>query len=204
MNLKHIKPDDEKEFSKLFSKITTEVSNWSSYEDAFYIVESLKQVEKIKGVVAEAGVCEGATAKLICEFKKNKELYLFDTFEGLPKQKECDDKKYFEGRFNTPLEQVKAYLKDYNKVVFVKGLIPASFKKFKKLKFSFVNLDLDLYEGTKHSLKFFYKRLLKGGIILVHDYRQSKGIKKAIKEFKKNNKVFSLPLSSNQIMIVKL
>ena len=34
--------------------------------------------------MAEVGVYQGVSAKLICEAKGDKELHLFDTFEGLP------------------------------------------------------------------------------------------------------------------------
>jgi hypothetical protein len=36
--------------------------------------------------------------------------------------------------------------------------------------FCFVNLDFDLYQPIQAGLEFFYPKLVRGGMILVHDY----------------------------------
>ena len=36
--------------------------------------------------------------------------------------------------------------------------------------FCFVNLDLDLYEPTYQGLHFFEDKMVRGGVILIHDY----------------------------------
>ena len=52
-------------------------------------------------------------------------------------------------------------------------------------KFAFVHVDVDLYQPTLDSLKFFYPRLLPGGVIVVDDYGYSvfPGAKRAVDEF---------------------
>ena len=45
-----------------------------------------------------------------------------------------------------------------------------SFWEIKDEKFSFIHIDVDLFEPTFESLKFFYPRLKKGGIIVCDDY----------------------------------
>ena len=40
--------------------------------------------------MAEVGVYQGVSAKLICEAKGDKELHVFDTFEGLPDKSGTD------------------------------------------------------------------------------------------------------------------
>jgi len=63
-------------------------------------------------------------------------------------------------------------------------------------------LDVDLYKSTIACLKFFYPRLVRGGIILVHDYH-SDGIQKAFKEFLQDNKIHLIELTGSQSMIIK-
>ena len=58
-------------------------------EENYTLYSSLKAVKDLAGDIAEIGVYKGGTAKLICELKGNKNLYLFDTFEGLPDTKRC-------------------------------------------------------------------------------------------------------------------
>ena len=97
-------------------------------------------------------------------------------------------KKYFK----SSEEEVKKLLKSYKFVKIYKGWIPEKFKEIKNKKISFLHLDVDLYEPTLSSLKFFYPRLKKGGIIVCDDYNISAfpGAKIAWDEFffKKKNK----------------
>ena len=63
-------------------------------------------------------------------------------------------------------------------------------KEIKNEKFSFVHIDVDLYEPTMKSLEFFFPRLVKGGIIVCDDYNSNifNGAKKAWDKYFKNIK----------------
>lgn len=124
---------------------------------------------------------------MIAEVKGNKKLHLFDTFEGMPEVDSSID-LHKKGDFqDTSIDSVKNYLSNYKDIYFYKGYFPASLAgtNCHTLTFSFVNLDVDIYESTKSCLEFFYSRLNTGGIILSHDYRSIScpGVKKAIDEF---------------------
>ncbi|MCP4540392.1 MAG: hypothetical protein GY832_24910 [Chloroflexi bacterium] len=60
------------------------------------------------------------------------------------------------------------------------GLFPKTGAFVSEKEFSFVYLDVDVYQSTKESLEFFYPRMTKGGIILSHDY-QYPGVRQAFK-----------------------
>jgi len=55
--------------------------------------------------------------------------------------------------------------------------------------YCFVNIDFDLYQPILAGLEYFYPRMVKGGIIVVHDYFSEtyKGVKQAINEFGKKD-----------------
>ena len=91
---------------------------------------------------------------------------------------------------------------NYNNIQIIKGEFPKTADSIHDSKFSFVHLDVDLYRSTIECLKFFYPRLVNGGIILVHDYH-SDGIQKAFKEFLQSNKVQLIELTGSQCMIIK-
>jgi|TARA_B110001450_G_scaffold166118_1_gene154861 hypothetical protein len=59
----------------------------------------------------------------------------------------------------------------------------------KKIKISFLHLDLDVFEPTIAALNFFYKYVSKNGIILLDDYNMIDGATKAINQFKKKQKL---------------
>lgn len=176
----------------------------ANYE-AYQIFMAVRRTDKIAGDIAEVGVYKGGSAKLICEAKGKKTLHLFDTFEGLPDLCELDDKKQFhKGQYYARLKDVKNYLRKYSNVHFYKGLFPFTGERVKNKKFSFVNLDLDIYESTLNSIKFFYSKMNKGGIIISHDYINSPGVQKAFDVFFKDKPEPIIELYGSQCLIVKL
>ncbi len=174
----------------------------STYE-ACQVVLSVQNTSRIEGDIAEVGVYKGGSAYLICKVKGDKVLHLFDTYEGLPETKEVDN-YYFKGEFAAPLEGVKHTLREFQNVYFYKGLFPATATPVENTKFSFVHLDVDIYESTLESLKFFYPRMNRGGIIISHDYVYAGGVRKAFHEFFKDKPEPIIPISGNQCLIVKL
>jgi hypothetical protein len=189
----------------LIRKIKNENEMLLGDNEAYQIFMAVKRTKKINGDIAEVGSYRGGSAKLICEAKGNKSLHLFDTFEGLPDLCHNDDPKQFhKGQYSASLEDVRKYLKKYQNVHFYKGLFPSTAHPIENKKFSFVHLDLDLYEATLASIEFFYPRMNKGGIIISHDYIGARGVKKAFDDFFKDKLEPIIEMSGSQCLIVKL
>ena len=65
-----------------------------------------------------------------------------------------------------------------------------------------MHLDVDLYESTLNCLKFFYPRLIKGGVLISHDYQSSEGVRKAFKDyFDADKPIFQI--NERQCMVIK-
>ena len=171
--------------------------------EAMQIYLLSKATQKIGGDMAEVGVFQGSTAKIMCLTKGRKTLHLFDTFEGLPTPVSSDDPILKKGMFPSSLESVKLYLSKYKNVKYYKGIFPSTAKHIRNLRFSFVNLDTDLYEGTYQSLEFFYPRMNKGGIIITHDYAIYGGVRKAFDSFFEDKPDPIIELAGTEGMIVK-
>jgi len=168
--------------------------------ESYGLISAVLAVKKLKGDMAEVGVYKGGSAKLIAHYKGKHKLYLFDTFEGLP-QSEMDFKK---GQYKSSFGSVRDYLRRYQDIYIYKGLFPQSGQVIAKNRFSFVHLDLDLYKSTYNSLEFFYPRMVKGGIILSHDYLYSNTkIKKVFDKFFKNKPELVMGLPGYQCIITK-
>ena len=175
-----------------------------TYNEAYQLLMCVKNTEKINGDIAEVGVYKGGTAEIISRAKGKRKIHLFDTFEGLPRGTRYDVDGLYEGRFNTVFQEVKDSLKAEKEIYFYKGLFPSTAKPVEKTRFSFVHLDLDMYNGTVESLKFFYPRMSKGGIILCHDYPSLPGVSKAFDEFFAHKPEPVIEMSSTQCLIVKI
>ncbi len=144
----------------------------------------VRQTKDVIGDIAEVGVFEGATALVIRE-ESDKELWLFDTFEGFPNTlDDSDSKSYFVGDCKASDEMIRELLKDDKKAHIVKGIFPETGDVIKDKEFSFVHIDVDIYKSMKESLEFFIPKMNKGGVILIHDYPVHRGVKKAVDELK--------------------
>ena len=99
-------------------------------------------------------------------------------------------------------------MSEFNFIDIQKGWIPDKFKNVSDKRFSFVHIDVDLYEPTYECLNFFYSRLEKNGVIVCDDYNSSTfpGAKKAWDEFFRNKKedlLFSYEVPMGSAFIIK-
>jgi len=178
--------------------------NRTIFPNELALLYSVASLQKNKeGDFAETGVYKGSSARIICEAKGNKPFHLFDTFKGMPEVLKID-KKYKKGMLNdVSFERVKQRLSKYNNILFYKGFFPDTAEAVKDKKFSFVNIDMDIYKSTKDSLEFFYKRMVKGGIIIGHDYQSIEAVKKAFDKFFDDKTEKVIPLCMSQCIVIK-
>jgi O-methyltransferase len=173
--------------------------------DAAQLVSAVNASRDVPGCMAEIGVAYGTSARIISRLCPEKTLHLFDTFKGLPALTEHDSHDIFkQGTLGCPLDSVQDFLRG-EPVVFHQGLFPAETgHHVASERFSFVHLDVDLYEGTLGSLEFLYPRMSPGGIILGHDYLVSKGVTKAFTEFFALKPEPLIELIGTHCLVVKL
>lgn len=164
------------------------------------------------GNVAEVGVYRGGSADFIYNrLNFGKKLYLFDTFSGFSELTEHDPKAWENDEFNWKTllpdvySKVVEHFKDKN-VKIIKGDFPKSVEndeEVNKSTYCFVHLDADAYLPTLNSLQFFYPKMVKGGVILLHDYNHlDTPVKKVCDEFFKDKveKVINCPTSQGFII----
>ncbi len=175
---------EQKKIFDLIRQIKGEIRMDIFDNEAYQIYRAVEKTEKLGGNIAEVGIFNGGSSRIICEANKKRPVHLFDTFEGLPEMSENDDSsQFYKGQFIASFEDVKNYLKKYPDVYIYKGLFPSTAKPIENKKFSFVHLDVDIYEATLNCLEFFYSRILEGGVIISHDYGGAKGVRKAFDDF---------------------
>jgi hypothetical protein len=169
----------------------------------------------VKGDFVELGVAQGGCASLIGQVtfdrykdKNTKNLWLFDSFEGLPDPTEDDyapDKGTGTGEHVRPLpkgsclgtiEQVQNLLLEDRKfpkerIKFVKGwfqdTIPVTKNKIGSI--ALLRIDGDWYESTKTCLEGLYDYVSDGGAVVIDDYHSCYGAEKALHEFLDSRKL---------------
>ena len=176
----------------------------SRFLDLMNLVEMVLKRDDIKDF-AEVGCWKGHSSffisKLIVKHKKKIKLHIFDSFEGLseisikdPNINKFDKKKIkqIRSQFISDEQFVKGeVLKEFDFIEVYKGWVPKKFNMVDDLRFSFVHIDVDLYEPTLKSLEFFFPRLENGGVIVCDDYNSMdfNGSKLAWDEFFSDKKV---------------
>ena len=141
----------------------------------------------IDGERAECGVFQGTSALGMCRAARTvdpayagERLHLFDSFEGLSEPGRddwIDAAGATESRIALPagslsasIDIVRESLREFPAIAMHRGWIPAVYEGFPEKRWSFVHVDLDLYEPTYGSLEYFYPRLAPGGVIVCDDY----------------------------------
>jgi O-methyltransferase len=198
--------DDNLTALDLINSVKKEVDFLMSYDEAYNIFFLSKAMNKLEGNFAEVGCYQGGSSKLILSnLKADSSFYVFDTFEGLTNQitEGKDSKRFQAGQFACSLDKVKAYLSD-KRVIYTKGIFPDSAKGLNPEKFSFVHLDLDLYQATLESLEYFYPKMVIGGTLVTHDYSTADGVRNAFNEFALKQNIAVIPLSGSQAMIIRV
>lgn len=185
--------------------------------EAIYILNSLNQIDQVEGDICEFGVAQGYTSALlgytIKESQRN--LWLFDSFEGLPAPTMNDKLKddifnlksieAYKGTMKHSVENVLNNLKKVsfpeNRIRIIDGFIETTIHNIEMPKtVAFAYVDFDFYLPIKTALEFLDKVLSKNGIIIIDDYDFfSEGAKIAVDEFfalHKQDYTLELPIPS--------
>jgi O-methyltransferase len=170
--------------------------------EGLYLLDRLLFTMALPGDVCEMGVAQGATSALIASELSShptKNLWLYDSFEGLPEPSEQDvliddplnlgDLAHYAGEMAVPVKEVLRRLGTTtlptDRVRIVKGFLDSSLPSGSlPPEIAFAYVDFDFYQPIFDALTLIHPRLVAGGIIMVDDYGYlSAGAKQATDEF---------------------
>lgn len=179
-----------------FKQITNYPNSINTIEySRLYILRQLaqQQADKNKNFV-ECGIYAGMSMFFVSDICNARFLGI-DSFEGLSEPNKFDTKYFNKHSLAINLESVKFILKNKKNIELYKGWIPEVFNKIDNLEYSYVHIDVDLYEPTKRSIEYFWPKLIKGGVLICDDYGHDKtiGAKKAMDDFFGKIKILELP-----------
>lgn len=182
----------------------------TSPERLYSLLEAVRYIvqNQIPGAVVECGVWRGgsmmAAALMLSQLDRaDRELYLFDTFNGMPKPKSVD--RTYDGTAGgeifedlqtgddcsdycrASLDEVQEVLKSSNypmsNVHFIKGKVEETVPEYAPTPIALLRLDTDWYDSTKHELSHLFPRLSHGGVLIIDDYGHWHGCRKAVDEY---------------------
>ena len=166
----------------------------------------------IPGAIVECGVWRGgmmmaAASTLLKLGDTSRDIFLYDTFEGMPEPTEADVNFWGEPPFEVTeegrsigaksleasLEYVKSALYSVGypreKIHFIKGRIEETIPETVPETISFLRLDTCFYESTHHELVHFFPRLSWRGVLHIDDYGLWQGCRQAVNEYMQEAKL---------------
>ncbi|MET7869356.1 TylF/MycF/NovP-related O-methyltransferase [Streptomyces cyaneofuscatus] len=174
--------------------------------NAFILATRYIARHNIPGDIVECGVWRGGSMQacartLLSVGEDERELYLFDTYEGMtpptaedlrrdgrPAQELLDA----QGKDRpiwavASLEDVQAGFENVpypqERVHYVRGRVEDTVPAQAPEQIAILRLDTDWYASTKHELEHLYSRLVSGGVLLIDDYGYWQGSRQAVDEF---------------------
>ena len=183
---------------------------WVSHERTGGLIQAVEHVvaNEIPGAFVECGVFKGgssmAAALTFLRLGDLRELYLFDTFEGMTEPREIDvDLRGVSAaeHYNAAdpgavasLDEVEAAMRStgypMDRVTLVQGRVEDTVPDRAPEHISVLRLDTDWYESTRHELVHLWPRVSRGGILIVDDYGHYVGARTAVDEYFANQGVF--------------
>lgn len=178
----------ERELQKIATKETAEfilgeeLLKVNAYNTKFELLSYALSLIEIEGPICEFGVYMGRTINFISSLVKNKIVYGFDSFEGLPETWRFG---FEEGTFavgclpkvNENVRLIKGWFND---------TLPEFIKEFNG-PVSFIHIDCDLYSSTKAIFDFLSNKIVPGTIFVFDEFFNYPGWKngeyKAFSEF---------------------
>jgi O-methyltransferase len=166
----------------------------------------------VDGALVECGVWRGGSMMavaltLVRLGKTDRELYLFDTFEGMTEPGPEDVKQggrpaseilARENRDSpvwgvASIEEVRVAILDVGypeaRIHFVQGAVEETLPEHAPADLALLRLDTDWYSSTKHELVHLYPRLAHGGVLIIDDYAYWRGARQAVDEYVRENEL---------------
>jgi len=202
-----IRTDMDHEFQPIYEKCRP--NTMTSMDNMYAMYKAIEYINsaQILGDIVECGVWKGGSmmiAALTLESleDKDRQLWLYDTYAGMPTPTAVDinpygvpaEKRYQESQadgFNqwcmAPLDLVMSnldstsYPKD--KIKYVQGKVEETIPDNLPKNIALLRLDTDFYESTKHELIHLFPNLSPNGVLILDDYGYWQGCHKAVDEY---------------------
>jgi O-methyltransferase len=180
-----------------------------SPERGYMLISLARYAKHLPGDFAECGVYRGGSALALCQIIQGTQrtLYLFDSFQGLPKPHPKYDPFFREGEYAAAAEEVQQRLNDFQSLTdFRIGWLPDTFVGLESQRYAFAHIDVDLYQPTLDSCAYFYPRLTPGGVLLFDEYgfAAGHGEKVAVDEYFADKRERPIALITGQALVLKL
>jgi hypothetical protein len=169
------------------------------------------QRRELPGAFAECGVWRGGSVLAMIltlqELGAERDIYLYDTFEGMTapgvhdvspldppaietwEAAQGSDERAWGELFSPEVfdeDAVRSVLLETGypeaRLHFVRGPVEETLPEHSPGQLALLRLDTDWYESTKHEMEHLYPGLVEGGVLIIDDYGHWEGARRAVEE----------------------
>jgi hypothetical protein len=202
-------PDIDTEFRPVYQRVHP--YSLTTPEALFALWKACRYVEQatIPGCFVEVGVWRGGSSMVAALTLKDRPLYLYDTYEGLPRPGMEDvclhgstsamdrwERNRKEGHNEwcyAPLQDVQQNMRatgyPEHLLHFPKGKVEDTQRKPFEQAVAILRVDVDWYEPTVATMQNLYPALVPGGVLILDDYGSWRGARKAVDDYFSTNGV---------------
>jgi O-methyltransferase len=191
------------DFERLYKTVRPyTMTTWERLYGAYQAIEYVMK-NGIQGSIVECGVWKGGSSMMMALALQHfgdtsREMYLFDTFAGMTPPTEADGSRAQTmwaageaGPINTmcysSLAEVKANMLSTgyppDRIHFVQGAVEKTIPGTIPGQIAVLRLDTDWYESTYHELTHLYPRLARHGTLIIDDYGDWEGARRAVDQY---------------------
>jgi hypothetical protein len=200
----------------------------TGYDKLFALVEAVRYVvdQELPGAFVECGVWRGGSMQavalaLLDRGVTDRELHLFDTFEGMTEPTDEDvsvDGTPAATRLATEprtawvwavatLDDVRGGMAETGypaeRIHYHVGPVEQTVPDEAPDEIALLRLDTDWYESTRHELEHLYSRVPRGGVVILDDYGTWQGARQAVDEFleRTGERLLLMPVGEGRIAV---
>jgi O-methyltransferase len=200
----------------------------TAHEKLFALILATRHLARhgVAGAFVECGVWRGGSMQavamtLLACGATDRDLHLYDTFEGMPppgeEDRRADGRPAAEILAASPrtanvwaiagLDDVRAGMAETGypaeHVHFHQGLVEETIPGQAPERIALLRLDTDWYASTRHELEHLYDRVPPGGVIVLDDYGFWEGARRAVDEFlaARDDPLLLVPIASGRIAV---
>ena len=169
----------------------------------YRLVQKVNQLN-LPGDIVECGVWNGGSAAIMGVADRDDEtsgkvrqLWLFDSFRGLPPPSNKDGKQakaaYFSGWCQGEPEKVKQIFRRFRlslqHVNMIAGWFDETLETADLQTIALLHIDADWYASVKIVLETFYDKVVEGGFVVLDDYWRWPGCREAVTDYLREHQI---------------
>ena len=141
-----------------------------------------KHASNLPGDFVECGVNRGGLALSIMEYidfnSLNKRFFLLDTFRGFPQELSAEAASANHDSYQECYDDAVKTFRPFRGAHIIRGAVPDTLQQVDSNTICFLSIDMNSAEAEIAAMRYFWKKLVTGAVVLLDDYAYSESYRR--------------------------